>query len=377
MPEFPSAKKLFGWISGKADTAPASVVARRFLSVFQEHGVALTQIPRLLPKFPLAALESEASLFRSLSPDVLDQVAKLFGVRCQWLEGVDDQIYEYLACYKRPKVILDHLAAICRRQGPDLDFPLRVLTTDKHLDRNASNRQLLVPVIVEPIAMIGEEQIYRYHLYRDGFDWEYEPTRIELKAIARLMFLNLSQPTALFVISQKEMDDVLDGKVIPMRYLDGCQLSSPSLEDYALEQERSHIAKEVDEFPEVLRYIQQEDLQDYSFGCFAPLSLVSEGDIATHKSAKEIATDVAFAPIPEVGSVDRLDDWRDRARVIADELDDRDTQAGAYDSVSSLADRVAYRMRELEIHGPRGPLSGPTILREALQGKKWKRKRKR
>jgi len=39
-----------------------------------------------------------------------------------------------------------------------------------------------------------------------------------------------------------------------------------------------------------------------------------------------------------------------------------------------IAERVARRLRERGINGPRGPLSGGTILREALQGGRWKRK---
>ena len=70
-----------------------------------------------------------------------------------------------------------------------------------------------------------------------------------------------------------------------------------------------------------------------------------------------------------------VDDWREQARTITDELDSADLKVGAYDSVTNIADRVAKRMRELGINGPRGPLSGRTVLREALQGGKWKRKK--
>lgn len=68
------------------------------------------------------------------------------------------------------------------------------------------------------------------------------------------------------------------------------------------------------------------------------------------------------------------DDWRVQAPAIADELDDADAKVGAHDSLTSIADRVAERLRERGINGPRGPLSGATILREALQGGRWKRK---
>ncbi len=67
-------------------------------------------------------------------------------------------------------------------------------------------------------------------------------------------------------------------------------------------------------------------------------------------------------------------EWQEQARAIADEVDKADSP-NAYDSVSHIAERVASAMREKGIKGPRGPLSPATILREALQGGKWKRKR--
>lgn len=69
------------------------------------------------------------------------------------------------------------------------------------------------------------------------------------------------------------------------------------------------------------------------------------------------------------------DDWRDKARAIADELDAADARGDCYDSVRHLAERVATVMRERRIYGPRGPLNDQTVLREALQGRRWNRKR--
>ena len=71
---------------------------------------------------------------------------------------------------------------------------------------------------------------------------------------------------------------------------------------------------------------------------------------------------------------DAPDDWKVQARAIADELDAIDANAVCFSSMTDIAGRVAKRLRERGINGPRGPLSGGTILREALQGGRWKRK---
>ena len=69
------------------------------------------------------------------------------------------------------------------------------------------------------------------------------------------------------------------------------------------------------------------------------------------------------------------DDWTVQARAIADELDASDAKASSYDSVTHIAERVAVSLRERGIEGPRGPVSGATVLRQALQGGRWKRKK--
>lgn len=265
MPVSFNVNKLWQSFAGKTKNNPVNIVAQRFLQVFHDHGVQTTQIPRLLSAIKLDDLKSEDALLAILTHDVLDQIARMFGIRVEWMEGVDDEIYEYLACYKRPEIILEHLAQIVGGSDVGLLFPLRILSTTKKLDCNDDSQQLLVPVIVEKIAELGEEEIYRYHIYRDEFDWGYFPTRIELKSIARIVDKKLHTPVPLFVITEKEMRGVLDGRLIPANLFRGALLTNPSLEYFALTKEESGVAKEVEEIPAVLEYITENNLQDFSF----------------------------------------------------------------------------------------------------------------
>lgn len=65
--------------------------------------------------------------------------------------------------------------------------------------------------------------------------------------------------------------------------------------------------------------------------------------------------------------------WKDQARAIADELHRRDMVAGAWSSNSDIANRVAKECVQRGVLGPRGRLTANNILREALQGWRWKR----
>lgn len=265
MPVSFNVNKLWQSFAGKTKNNPVNIVAQRFLQVFHDHGVQTTQIPRLLPAIKLDDLKSEDALLAMLTHDVLDQIARMFGIRVEWLEGVDDEIYEYMACYKRPEIILEHLAQTVGGVDVGLRFPLRILSTTKKLDCNDDSQQLLAPVIVEKIAELGEEDIYRYHIYRDEFDWGYFPTRIELKAIARIVDKKLHTPVPLFVITEKEMRSLLDGKLVPTDLFRGALLTNPSLEDFALTKSESAAAKEVEEMPAVLEYIKENNLQGFTF----------------------------------------------------------------------------------------------------------------
>jgi hypothetical protein len=260
-----SPRQLLQALSGRKTVNPVETVVLRFLQLFQDHGVEAAQIPRLLPEIKLADLQSPSRLLAALSPEIIEKAAQLFGVRVLWLEGVDEEVYDYLAANKEPATLLQRLASICAGQPEKPRFPLRVLADRKALDWCDGGAQYLAPVLVEQIATLGEEEIYRYHVFRDGFDWSHAPSRIELKAIARTVFKGTAMPVPLFAVSPKEMDAILDGKLIPRRFLSGCLITNPSLEDYALSREESAVARETEELPAVLAYIKGHRFEDYSF----------------------------------------------------------------------------------------------------------------
>lgn len=252
-------------ITGREQTADVSGVPKRFVSLFQEHGIEVAQIPRLVPSLRLDDLSTPQNLLSALTPEIIDQVANLFGIRSQWLEGVDDEIYEYLGTYNEPAELLKHLSKVSRMPEGRRSFPLRVLSTKKCLDRTQDEHQVLVPVLVEPITELGDKVIYRYFVYRDGFDWNHSKARLELKAIARIIFTRLGTPIPLFETSENDIEEVLAGRKAPGGLMRGAPVTNPSLEDYALSSKESAVAKETQELDDVLGYIEAHGLKDFSF----------------------------------------------------------------------------------------------------------------
>ena len=255
-------KRLFQRIVNKSKFNPLSIVVQRFLQVFNDHGVQSSQIPRLMPQIKLDDLQSEASLLAVLTPELLDQTAKFFGISLKWLEGASDKIYEYQACYKQPEVFFELFSAIQGRKWVDgIGIPFRVLTTSKKLDRSSQNYQPLVPVLVEKIANLGDEPIYRYIIFNGGFNWSHPPARIQLKAMARMAYLHGGTVSPLLEVKPKILERILEREIVPHYYLQSGLVSDPSLEDFAMSAD-CPIAKEVAELPYVLQYIEEHKLNE-------------------------------------------------------------------------------------------------------------------
>lgn len=77
------------------------VVSTRFRKLFVDHGVEVTQIPRLFDEITLDDLKTDNSLLKKLTPELIDKAAKFFNVQSDWLEGLTDVIYEHRSFYKR------------------------------------------------------------------------------------------------------------------------------------------------------------------------------------------------------------------------------------------------------------------------------------
>ncbi len=282
--------------SGSKKTQSLDVVAQRFCKAFQNHGVEKSQIPRLIPQITLGDLTSNKALLDALTPEILDQTARLFGIRIEWLEGVDDDIYEYRHCYKEPELLLELLATLRNRADFDITrFPLRVLVSSRNLDGKVSREQLLVPVVLEKVADLGDEPIYRYYIFNDGFNWGYDHGRIQLKAMVRMVYKILGSPVPLMVINPADLQRVHDQKKVPREVLDGCLLTNPSLEDFSLTSQESGVAAEVDEMPWVLKYIEDHKLESHLARDPHPTSPLQDAPLEAQPS-EEPPTPATIAP---------------------------------------------------------------------------------
>lgn len=232
---------------GKKPTPdPIELVAQRFLQIFLDHGVPVTQIPRLI------SLRRADELVKVLTPSVLDATAELFGVQHAWMEGATDEIY--------PARHVSHnfpgfLSSLPAERSASFNAPLRALCSSP-LDRAARRAQPVALVIVEEAAMLGDGFVPRFSVFNDVWDWSYQPARIQLKAMVRAGFQKFG-PVPLYRIPEERLELIFSGEAVPHDVLAGTTITDPSLEDYVLSPTASAVAKEAEELDEVLRYLEE------------------------------------------------------------------------------------------------------------------------
>jgi hypothetical protein len=289
-----------------------SRMVERYLHLFEAHDLDISKIPRLIPQIRYDALGSSKQLLTALTPMVIDATAQLFGVRPEWLEGQDGRVYNLLWARKYPKTFLSQFASALALGGQEHCFPLRVLTTSLDLDRQAPCSQLLVPVIVETTGTVGEDILYRCQVYGDYYDWTDSSSRIELKAVALLIHRHSPSPIPLFLVTPEEMERFTNGLAIPSLVWRRGLITNPSLEDFILSSAQSGVAKETDELPAVLSYLEAQGLSNFTFHVTFPSSQVEP-------ERDKTAEDTRVTPLPEQKSYlgkrqTQKDQWWDIVR---------------------------------------------------------------
>ncbi len=255
-------RALWSWIRKRTTTSPVEIVGQRFIKLFEDHGVSITQIPRLVPELPLVSLHNSERLLASLTPALLDQAALMFNVNRGWLEGTTDSIYDTDFCYMAPERFFNALLKISR---DTFESPACFLFDGRRLDNRVEREQPLALVMREKIAEFGGEDIFRYRVFGDDWNWSYVKCRVQLKSMIRIVEQTTGRPIHLFPCRPDELANIRGGGMIPRRPLVGRHEKNAPLEDYVLSASESVQARETEELPHVLQYIENYKLAEMCF----------------------------------------------------------------------------------------------------------------
>ena len=150
-------------------------IASRFVLLFEKHGIHRNQIPRFFGHgLTLADIASDDKLLNKLDTEILNSAAELFAVRLEWLEGVDEQIYETHDFYKQPEEYQIFLANLVG-DSKHLIVAKLVWSTARQCQEDA------LLILKEPIAEHGNKSVERYHLCSNWYS-KYWKSRADLAA---------------------------------------------------------------------------------------------------------------------------------------------------------------------------------------------------
>ena len=139
----------------------SETIAARFVSLFESHGVNRNQIEEFFGHgLDIPSCASDEELLKKLTPEIITDAVKLFGVNKDWLEGSSSGIYNIPDFYKHPEDFDLYLTELLKNTDAN-KLSAYALTANKK-SMHEFNDSLFV--IAESIGEINQREIYKYHL---------------------------------------------------------------------------------------------------------------------------------------------------------------------------------------------------------------------
>lgn len=195
----------------------------RFFSLFQEHGIATLDIPKLLPPNTIKAssLRDSAQVIDMLEDDkVITHLCGLFDIRKEWIKGEDNLIYEHHRFYKRLSSVLSTIARHKVKTGSRVEVyfitkkNVSLVQLAEYTKREEHNDDSSVHIVLKFDQKINGLTFSTYQVW-DSLSWDYSPSRYHAKAL--LLFCDKTQnyPTALSLNDQEYNDLVTNRQLLP------------------------------------------------------------------------------------------------------------------------------------------------------------------
>lgn len=183
-----------------------STLATRFIALFESHGVHRNQIPEFFDHgLEIPSCTSDEELLKKLTPEIIADAVKLFGVNKDWLEGSSSEIYDIPDFYKHPEKFESYLFELLKNTDAN-KLSAYALTSNKK-STNGFNDSLFV--ITESIGKINQREIYKYHLL-GNWGIHYWKSRAYFTACCALMFKHGLLVTG-DVVDRDWLSDICEG----------------------------------------------------------------------------------------------------------------------------------------------------------------------
>lgn len=242
-------------------------VVRRFIKVYEEHGILQSQIPGFVDKkfgLQLKDFKDQESVLQILNDELINWTCKKFGVQRDWIDGTSEYIYNRKNYYKKIHSFIDDLYNLIKN-GNDIDiyaFKFGDLVPD---DTEDENEQEVVLLMRYSIGQLNSKIVYKYIPISTLWNWGYWRSRYQLKAI---FYICEKLNVFLHGYDLREKNNIASGEVFPEKIVRSILNSITWYpEDYIELPSQSIQAKEVEETKKVREYFKQEGYLDYLKKC--------------------------------------------------------------------------------------------------------------
>jgi hypothetical protein len=270
--------QLTAWIQSRSGGPPAvapessipSVAAllSRVRQVFSEQGLRPGHLARFFTlmnapfDFRLDHYSTDAALLAWLNDAKLDWIGQVFGIRREWLDGEDEQVYQRWQFDKNPRLFWE--AASPQSTTANGAMPEAYFIRWGTGSEWAKAHTGVFVVLAIPLCQISAElNIYRYVSDFIPYPWDYPRSRIQLRAWARLLY----GPGG-YIIQGREMNYAMGEKFENNSQFLPNVLADVKLvrrldwhpDDFALSNQESAVAKEAGTLPQVLAFLSSHGL---------------------------------------------------------------------------------------------------------------------
>ncbi|KAA6462797.1 hypothetical protein DX932_17630 [Bacillus cereus] len=230
-------------------------VVKRFIEVYENHSIMQNQIPFFIDKrfgLSLKDFVDYDSILKILNDDIINWTCEKFGVRREWLDGIDNQIYWYKSYYKEVHAFIrdTYNLVSTREQITMYVFKYGDLRLEEDGDHN------IVFLLRYPIGKINSRHVYKYIPISTIWRWSYWRSRYQAKAIIYLcndIGINVKG----YDLIEKER--IACGEVFPEKLIDEMPLGLTWYpEDYIDMWSQNDLAKEIEETNKVKKYMEKE-----------------------------------------------------------------------------------------------------------------------
>lgn len=169
------------------------LMADRFINLFQSHGVAVADIPALLPPGSLARsdLLSREVLVDRLHDDLLESVATTFHVELEWLKGQEaSPVRSTGTWYKNVGGFARHLAELSRECESirvlfvaERGLSFEALKAASSEGGDSTGNELDIGVVVEITRTVKNAPSFRTYRVWEAQRWNYWRCRYHLKSM--------------------------------------------------------------------------------------------------------------------------------------------------------------------------------------------------